>query len=339
MKILLSSYAFSPSVGGIEAVSAMLADEFVTAGHELRVVTLTPSHEENKLRYEVLRQPGSMELIELIDWSEVVLHVNISLHTGWPLLFKTKPWVISHHTWVPRNVRGFVKRRCTLTAHNISISQAIAQSLDVPSVVIPNPYDQELFQEPVDNIRDRDLIFVGRLVSQKGVDCALKALSLLKKNHFTPSFTVVGAGPEEYKLRELTHEFGLEDQVNFVGMKRGSELVRELARHRILVVPTVIEEPFGVVALEGIACGCVVVGSSGGGLKDAIGPCGVTFLNNSAWSLAACLMEMLTDPEKLNAYRMPAKAHLAGFAKPVIAQKYLNVMKSALNSSDLSIAA
>jgi hypothetical protein len=71
MKILLSSYAFSPSVGGIEAVSAMLADEFVTAGHELRVVTLTPSHEENKLRYEVVRQPGSMELIELIDWSAV----------------------------------------------------------------------------------------------------------------------------------------------------------------------------------------------------------------------------------------------------------------------------
>src|SRR5215470_13026770 len=158
MKILLSSYAFSPSVGGIEAVSSMLADEFVAAGHELKIVTLTPSNKETKLPYEVVRQPGSMELIKLIDWSEVVLHVNISLHTSWPLLFKARPWVISHHTWVPRNVRGFVKRRCTSTACNISISQAVAESLDVPSVVIPNPYDQELFQEPVDDIRDRDLI-------------------------------------------------------------------------------------------------------------------------------------------------------------------------------------
>jgi glycosyltransferase involved in cell wall biosynthesis len=339
MKILLSSYAFSPSIGGIEAVSSMLADEFVIAGHELKVVTLTPTNKETNFPYEVARRPGSMELFKLIDWSEVVLHVNISLHTGWPLLFKPKPWVISHHTWVPRNVRGIVKRHCTSTAYNISISQAVAQSLDVPSVVIPNPYDQELFQEPEDDRRDRDLIFVGRLVSQKGVDCALKALSLLKKNQVTPNFTVVGAGPEEPKLRELTHEFGLEDQVNFVGMKRGPELVRELARHRILVVPTVIEEPFGVVALEGIACGCVVVGSSGGGLKDAIGPCGVTFLRNSAWSLADSLIELLRDSEKLNSYRMPGKAHLAGFAKPLIAQRYLDVMQSALNSTQQSTAA
>ncbi len=339
MKILASSYAFSPSVGGIESVASMLADEFVAAGHELKVVTLTSSDKETKLPYEVVRQPGSIDLIKLIDWSEVVLHVNISLHTGWPLLFKRKPWVISHHTWVPRNVRGFIKRRCTSGAHNISISQAVAQSLDVPSVVIPNPYDQELFQGPIDDVRDRDLIFVGRLVSQKGVDRALKALSLLKKNQFTPSFTVVGAGPEERKLRQLTQEFGLEDQVSFVGMKRGAELVSELTRHRILVVPTVIEEPFGVVALEGIACGCVVIGSSGGGLKDAIGPCGVTFPSNSAWSLAACLREMLIDPEKLKACRVSAKAHLAGFAKPLIAQKYLHVMQCALNLTRASIAA
>ena len=122
-------------------------------------------------------------------------------------------------------------------------------------------------------------------------------------------------------------------------MKRGAELVSELTRHRILVVPTVIEEPFGVVALEGIACGCVVIGSSGGGLKDAIGPCGVTFPSNSAWSLAACLREMLIDPEKLKACRVSAKAHLAGFAKPLIAQKYLHVMQCALNLTRASIAA
>jgi glycosyltransferase involved in cell wall biosynthesis len=82
-----------------------------------------------------------------------------------------------------------------------------------------------------------------------------------------------------------------------------------------------------------------VIGSSGGGLKDAIGPCGVTFPNNSAESLAVCLAEILTDPEKLNTYRLPAKTHLAGFTKPLIAQKYLDVMRSALNSSHTSIAA
>ncbi len=50
-------------------------------------------------------------------------------------------------------------------------------------------------------------------------------------------------------------------------------------------------------ALEGIACGCVVVGSEGGGLKDAIGPCGDTFRNGDAADLARVLGHRLRHPE------------------------------------------
>ncbi len=42
----------------------------------------------------------------------------------------------------------------------------------------------------------------------------------------------------------------------------------------------------GIVALEGIACGCVVIGSQGGGLKDAIGNCGLTYPNGDVAALA-----------------------------------------------------
>ena len=333
MKILLSSYAFPPSVGGIEAVAVMLTEEFIAAGHQLKVVTHTLDDGKTKLSYEVVRKPGVLPLIRLLRWSDVVLHVNISLHTGWPLLLKMKPWVISHHTWVPRNFRGFVKRYCNSIAHNISVSHAVAESLDVPSTVIPNPYDQVTFREPTNSSRDRDLIFVGRLVTEKGVDCALKALSLLNKDGITPNFTIVGKGPDESRLRQMTSALGLDGQVTFVGLKRGPELADELARHRILVAPSTLPEPFGVVALEGIASGCVVVGSEGGGLKDAIGPCGMTFQNNKVSALAACIRELLTDSTKLNDYRLHAKSHLAGFSRPLIAQKYLDVMQSALSSS------
>ena len=60
---------------------------------------------------------------------------------------------------------------------------------------------------------------------------------------------------------------GLERQVEFTGVLQGETLVRTLNAHRIMVVPSRTPEPFGVVALEGIACGCVVVGSEGGGLS------------------------------------------------------------------------
>jgi len=79
--------------------------------------------------------------------------------------------------------------------------------------------------------------------------------------------TIIGSGPEEYSLRKLADDIGITGQVSFLGVKRGEESARLLNQHEILVIPSRWEEPFGIVSLEGIACGCVVIGSEGGGLK------------------------------------------------------------------------
>jgi glycogen synthase len=332
MKILMSSYAFYPSVGGIEAISAMLAAEFVERGHELRVVTCTPSDRKADFPYQVIRRPNPLKVIELVRWCDVALHINISLRTGWPLLFGIRPWVIAHQMWTAEDFRGAAKRRCMLSAHNISISQAVAEHIGVPSTLIPNPYDDELFQAYSDEGRDRELIFLGRLVSDKGVDCLLTALRLLKQKQINPRLTIVGNGPEEKNLRRMASDFGIAEQITFAGVKVGRSLASELSRHRIMVVPTVINEPFGIVALEGIASGCVVVGSSGGGLKDAIGPCGRTFPNRNASALAECLAELLSNADALSSYRKQAATHLARHTKSRVADQYLAVVHSALKS-------
>jgi glycogen synthase len=95
-----------------------------------------------------------------------------------------------------------------------------------------------------------------------------------------------------------------------------------LNRHRLMVVPSRYDEPFGVVALEGIACGCVVVGSAGGGLPEAIGPCGRTFRNGSVEDLTAVLAEMLRHPERLAELRAGAAEHLARHGSARIARLY-----------------
>jgi glycosyltransferase involved in cell wall biosynthesis len=46
--------------------------------------------------------------------------------------------------------------------------------------------------------------------------------------------------------------------VDFVGTKTDHELVKLLNTHQIMVVPSLWNEPFGLVALEGVACGCVL---------------------------------------------------------------------------------
>jgi len=178
--------------------------------------------------------------------------------------------------------------------------------------------------------RDRDLVFLGRLVSAKGVDLLLEALAELKRQGITAGLTVIGEGPEEENLREQTKQLGLEDQVDFAGAKFDEDLARMLNAHLILVVPSRWQEPFGIVALEGIACGCVVIGSEGGGLKDAIGPCGVTFPNGDVKALTRALEDSLSRGDELDEYREHAESHLAWHSTERIAGEYLKVFARAL---------
>jgi glycosyltransferase involved in cell wall biosynthesis len=165
------------------------------------------------------------------------------------------------------------------------------------------------------------------LVSDKGVNLLLDALANLKELGLSPSLTIIGSGPEEPNLRQQVKQLDIVEQVNFAGAKVENDLAQLLNAHKILVVPSVWEEPFGIVALEGIACGCVVVGSEAGGLKDAIGACGVTFPNGDVNALTQALFDLLTNPDKLAGYREKAESHLSRHTKAAVAKAYLEVLE------------
>ena len=90
------------------------------------------------------------------------------------------------------------------------------------------------------------------------------------------------------------------------------------------------DEPFGIVALEGIACGCVVVGSEGGGLKDAISSCGMTFPNGNVEPLTQILFDLLSHPGKLTTYRQKAGWHLSRHTSKAVAKAYLEVLEGVI---------
>jgi glycosyltransferase involved in cell wall biosynthesis len=330
VKILLGSHHFFPSTGGIETVTNLLAREFVHLGHEVRVVTQTEG--AGDFPFPVIRRSGPLELLRNVRWSDVFLQNNISLRTLWPLLFVHRPLFIAHQTWItnpdgstgwPHRLKRFVLRYAT----SFAISNAIARTLPVSSVIGGNPYDDQVFNDSPSEPRDRELIFVGRLVSDKGVTVLLDALKMLATN---PRLTIAGDGPERPALEKKVTDLQLQSQVEFAGPRHGEQLAKLLRKHQILVVPSLWQEPFGIVALEGIACGCVVVGSAGGGLAEAIGPCGVTFPNGDAAALADAITTLLADPDERARLRQPAMSHLARFTPRHVAGIYLESMEKAL---------
>jgi glycogen(starch) synthase len=332
MKILFSSYLFDPSVGGIESVSKILAQKFAIAGEDVHVITQSRGSAILFANYRLTRRPSIAEIFRLLRWCDLFFQNNISLRTLIPALLLRKPTVVVYQTWL-QNVHGGIgwqnrlKRALLRFVSNVAISKAVADRLSSHSFVIGNPYDDRVFRLMPEMARDKTIVFVGRLVSDKGVDLLLQALKLLQRDGFSPDLTIVGSGPEEANLRKLSAQLGLDRQVTFAGQQSGSALAQTLNRHRVLAVPSRWAEPFGVVALEGIACGCVVVGSQDGGLQEAIGQCGLTFENGKVDELAAQLRRLINEPETRANLLKNAPEHLPKFQPDVIAAAYQRIMK------------
>ena len=337
MRVLMYSPAFYPGIGGLENFAAMVAEGLTELGCQVTVVAITSGlGDEARFPYTVVRRPGPLHLLRLVQWCDIFFHHNVSLKGIWPLLFIKRPWVVAHHGWYSRSNgaigwRDLLKRRATRFATNIAVSMAVADHLGgVAAAVIPNPYNDALFREIPSISRDRELVFLGRLVSDKGCDLLLESLVMLRQEGLTPHLTIIGTGPEETLLRACVDRLGLERQVSFAGTLAGEELVTRLNHHQLLVTPSRWNEPFGIVALEGIACGCLIVASSGGGLPEAVGPCGLTFSNGDARALADRIADVLRRPERRAVYLAGAPAHLSRHRRAHVARAYHEVLERVL---------
>lgn len=338
MRILLASYPFHPSVGGLEEVNALLAEAFVKRGHTVTVATMTPAEGPDVFPYEILRRPTAGALIREIRRCDVFLQANVGFRLGWPNFLLRRPWVIALHGNLDAEEgrdgafgwKSQMKRFSLRCANRVvAVSAAVAQRTFPRALVVGNPYRKSLFRRQSGERRADDLVFLGRLVSDKGANILVDALAILAEQNLRPSLRVIGSGPEETALRERCRAHGVAAQVDFAGAQRGEALVALLNQAKIMVIPSVWEEPFGIVALEGIACGCAVVAARAGGLPEAVGPCGVLVAKGDARALAAALAPLLRDPAAAAPLLAGADAHLARYDSDAIADAYLRVLAEA----------
>jgi glycosyltransferase involved in cell wall biosynthesis len=203
VKILFTSNRFHPDIGGIESISDILARSFVSAGHSLRLVTQSPGEAQRDqliFPFPVVRRPSARELLACYRWADVVFQNNIEARLMWPLLLCRRPLLIALQTWL-RSPEGKLttlnrlKRLALLAAdHVVSVSEAIRLDSFARSMVIGNPYKSQLFRPLPEIRRDKAIVFLGRLVSDKGVDLLLQAFAQLHPSGWR--LTIIGDGPE-----------------------------------------------------------------------------------------------------------------------------------------------
>ncbi len=330
MQILIFTTVFFPLRGGIENLTLNLCRQFIDQGHEVKVIAYQ-KQTETLPDIEVYYAPSFAKMLELFLWCKIYYMPNISLKGVWPLLIgPRKRWVISQNDFSltnKRNLLSVIKLfLIKFSSENISVSKSVATSLGTPSAIIYNCYDDLLFKAKPETARPLDFVFVGRLVSQKGCDTLIRACYDL---NLPFSLTIVGDGPELPRLKTIAETLELTEHITFKGTLKSTEIAEILNRHKVLVIPSSGKEGFGIVALEGLACGCRVIAADAGGLAEAVGSFGKLFPPGDVHALHGLLKEALQNinqpgytPEELAVY-------LKNYHIQVVAQKYLSVFGSA----------
>lgn len=344
LKLLLISHRFHPFIGGIEVHSGILARVFAERGFEVRVLTWTTTDRKDQFPFRIIRNPGPVQLIRLHAWADIVFENNPCIRLAWPKRLFNKRSVIALHTWVQQThghtiFSDRVKKIWIGMANKvIACSKAIQQKTFAAAEVIPNPYDDGLFRILPGVSRTKSFVFLGRLVSDKGADMAIHALHALVRdetvsNRHALQLTIIGEGPERESLEKLVSGLQLQNQVQFTGSLQQEALIRCLNEHQLILIPSRWEEPFGMVALEGMACGCIPVVSDGGGLPEAIGKAGLTFTRNDQTALIRTLKQLLGDVESQNTLRANAVDHLKEHTLHKISARYLQAVESVLKQN------
>ncbi|QOJ13735.1 MAG: glycosyltransferase family 4 protein [Planctomycetia bacterium] len=145
--------------------------------------------------------------------------------------------------------------------------------------------------------RPRRVVTIGRLTAFKNVDVIIRAMARLAgESTRGAELHIIGEGDARPALERLAAELGVARQVVFRGRLDDAELVAALQESRAFVLASV-DEPFGLVAVEAMACGtpAVVVGSGGPAESVVDGVSGFHVPPRDYQALADRLKLLLTD--------------------------------------------
>jgi glycosyltransferase involved in cell wall biosynthesis len=194
-------------------------------------------------------------------------------------------------------------------------SQALRRAVREPpfarvvleQVLHPVPPHGHAFESvPRGSAADPEIVFLGRVTPYKGLEVAIEALALLRSEGH-PAARLVVIGPEERgyaeQMRRLAAERGVGEAITWRGQLDPERSAAALARARALIVPSLWDEPFGLVAIEGALARVPVVAADVGGIAEGLRPeeHALLFPRGDAAAAAGALRRVLEDPSGTDA--------------------------------------
>lgn len=182
----------------------------------------------------------------------------------WERVRSLGQWLFRHD---PLFVMGQHRARAILVCNQESLEN------------VPAKWSRKVHLFPVSGVSSNNLTMVksdeaddghfrvlsaGSLIRVKGFGLAIKAFGEFAARHPNTSFSIVGTGPEESRLRSLVHELRLENKVHLLPSVPQYQLLSMMASHDVFLFPS-LRDGGGTVVVESMSVGTPVICLDNGG--------------------------------------------------------------------------
>ena len=331
-RILYWTPQFWPDIGGVEVFAMQMLPALQERNYEFAVVTSgdwgfpdemdyngTPIHrfrfwttlsERNPSRILKLRQ----QIAQLKkNYEPDLVHLHFPGHIAYfhlnTLTAHPSPVLLTLHS----DFSGFRSDQDTLLGQTLRSAtwvnavsnatladavHAVPDILDHSSVIYNGLALPEASPESL-NFDSPRILYLGRLVGEKGVDLAITAFASLRRRFPKARLTIAGDGAVRSELEKLTRELELTNAVEFTGWVNPEKIPQLINRATIVVVPSRCREPFSLVALQAAQMGRPVTAARMGGLPETVidQQTGVLFENEDSAALAEAIAFLLDHPD------------------------------------------
>lgn len=191
--------------------------------------------------------------------------------------------------------------------------------------LVPNAIDISSLPKTAERLYEKQVIFAGRLSKEKGI---LDVIEMSSKLPQGIHLLILGSGPEEEKVREMTK---VRPNVHFLGYVSKERTISLIRGSDMLVQPSLVEG-ISSTLLEAMACKTPVVASGVGGNKELLEneKSGIVIEPNRPEKVLDGIMEVLSNKEKAVKMKEEAFRQVQKYDWPEVGKLYLNIYESLL---------
>ncbi len=202
-----------------------------------------------------------------------------------------------------------------------------------PILHIPNGIIlEDKIKIPIRKKMEYQLLYVGRLVIEKGVEYIIKAIPLLKELYPKVHLDIVGSGEDETRLKKMVSKMKLNDSINFLGKVSNYETQQYYLKSDIVIVPSIYPDNLPTVCIEAKKYGKPLIVSNIGGIPELVNNNSDGLLVRTADSkdISEKVMELFRDNTKYSNFSMNSAKSAQNYLISEHIKKLLDIYKQVI---------